>query len=164
MNDSFNSLRFEPVFAPYLSGMDAPTNNQLRAKSSAGLCGPLPASTGAERDYPQLENLAGHVSPRYMTPTAASRAQVSMPESHASTPQTTLSTGKRKAWMVSAAKRVGIVPSTPRSRKEGRVYKRISPLKAAVNRAGDKSAYQVRIVFCGVCWLSHTNSSIQATL
>jgi hypothetical protein len=114
--------------------------------------------------HTQLGNMAGRVNPRYMTPTAASRAQVSTPEPRASTPAVTLSTGKRKAWMVSAAKRVGIVPGTPRSKKEGRVYKRISPRRTADGITGDQSEDQVSIISSDACQRSHANSSVETAL
>jgi hypothetical protein len=91
----------------------------------------------------QFENIADRVNPRYMTPTASSRAQVSTPEPRASTPPVSSSAGKRKAWMVSAARRVGIVPSTPRSKKEGRIYKRISPRKKAANESGEEVCFLI---------------------
>jgi hypothetical protein len=96
----------------------------------------------------QSENNATDLKPGYMTPTAASRAQVSTPEARASTPPLSASVGKRKAWMVSAAKRVGIVPGTPRSKKEGRVYKLLSPQKKVAAKPEETFTHHVCISCC----------------
>lgn len=123
---------------------DNPTNlnDQQHNERGASSRGSFQSPLGFRSDHADLDNMAGRVNPRYMTPTAASRAQINTPEPRASTPPVALSTGKRKAWMVSAAKRVGIVPGTPRSKKEGRVYKRISPRKTVAGPR-EKVAYQV---------------------
>lgn len=130
-----------------LADTAAETNNQEQTKQRSSQRGSFQSPLGLRDEHTQVENLTGIIHPRYMTPTAASRAQLSTPEPRASTPPVTASTRKRKAWMVSAAKRVGIVPGTPRSKKEGRVYKHISPLKGATGKPEDKSAYEVCIVF-----------------
>jgi hypothetical protein len=97
----------------------------------------------SQDEHNQPENMAARVKPGYMTPTAASRAQISTPELRASTPPLSSSVGKRKAWMVSAAKRVGIVPGTPRSKKEGRVYKLLSPQKKVAGKTEERFTHQV---------------------
>jgi hypothetical protein len=133
--------------------MDTLTENSANRNNTQSLTyrdslrGPFQSPLTSEGGQSRIENMAGRVNPRYMTPTAASRAQVSTPEPRISTPPPSTSTGKRKAWMVSAAKRVGIVPGIPRSKKEGRVYKRISPRKGAAAETQEKSPYQVLIVF-----------------
>jgi hypothetical protein len=105
--------------------MDTLTENSANRNNSQSLTyrdslrGPFQSPLTSEGGQSRFENMAGRVNPRYMTPTAASRAQVSTPEPRISTPPPSTSTGKRKAWMVSAAKRVGIVPGIPRSRKGG---------------------------------------------
>lgn len=132
--------------------MDALNDGQANAKShqhldhDGNLRGSFQSPLESRDSHARFDNMAGRLNPRYMTPTAASRAQVSTPEPQASTPLATSSTGKRKAWMVSAAKRVGIVPGPPRSKKEGRVYKRLSPRKVKEDKAPVKSPYQVFLV------------------
>ena len=123
------------------------SNNRQHSKRPASLRGSFQSPLGLRDRHTQFENITGRVIPGYMTPTAASRAQVSTPEPRTSTPPITSSTGKRKAWMVSAAKRVGMFPATPRSKKERRVYKRLSPRKATDVKPADRSAYQVLVLF-----------------
>lgn len=115
------------------------------------LRGSFQSPLGFRDERPSVENMAARIHPRYMTPTAASRAQVSTPEPRAATPPVRSGTGKRKAWMVSAAKRVGIVPGTPHSKKEGRVYKLMSK-SPAKDKTGDELLYQV-ILFV-LTWFS----------
>ena len=132
--------------------MDPLSDGQAKAKSQQpldhgrNLRGSFQSPLESRDGHARFDNMAGRLNPRYMTPTAASRAQVSTPEPPASTPPATSSTGKRKAWMISAAKRVGIVPGTPRSKKEGRAYKRLSPRKVVDDKEAVKSPYQVFLV------------------
>lgn len=125
------------------SDNSADPNHPQHSKRPADQRGSFQSPLAFREERDQRKNIAARVNPRYMTPTAASRAQVSTPEPHASTPPTVSSTGKRKAWMTSAAKRVGIVPGIPRSKKEGRVYKLLSPQKSAAGKARNKLASQV---------------------
>lgn len=127
------------------SDNSADPNHPQHSKRPADQRGSFQSPLAFREERDQRKNIAARVNPRYMTPTAASRAQGSTPEPRASTPPTVSSTGKRKAWMTSAAKRVGIVPGTPRSKKEGRVYKRISPQKSAEGKARNKLAFKVYI-------------------
>ncbi len=128
-----------------LTDNPAKTNNQQHSKRHAGLRGSFQSPLGSREEHTQVQNMAGRLNPGYMTPTASSRAQVSTPEPRASTPPKISSTGKRKAWMVSAAKRVGAVSGTPRSKREGKFYKLMSPQKAAASKLGDTVAYQVLV-------------------
>lgn len=64
----------------------------------------------------------------------AQKAQRLAIESCEPTPPAMSSVDRSKAWVFSAAKRVGIVPSTPKSKMGGKVYKRISPRKSAVGK------------------------------
>jgi hypothetical protein len=132
--------------------MDPLNDGQTKAKIQkpldhrASLRGSFQSPLESRDSRARFESMAGRVNPRYMTPTAASRGQISTPEPRASTSLTASSTGKRKAWMVSAAKRVGFVSDTPRSKKEGGVYKRLSPRKIVDDTGGARSPYQVFIV------------------
>jgi hypothetical protein len=125
----------------------ASPNNEQPPKLRSSLRGDFQSPLGIQAEQTRLENMAGFVQPRYMTPTAASRAQVSTPDPRAATPPTTTSTSKRKAWMVSAAKRVGIIAGTARFKKEGKTYKRISPRKRRAVKAEDKFTDQVFVLF-----------------
>ena len=149
LDDSFNLSYPNLSCLSYSSGMDTSFDNSANpshpqhSKRPADQRGSFQSPLAFREERDQRKNIAACVNPRYMTPTAASRAQVSTPEPRASTPLTVSSTGKRKAWMTSAARRVGIVPGTPRSKKEGRVYKLISPQKSAAGKAKNKLASKV---------------------
>lgn len=173
LDDSFNLSHSNLSVASLWSSMDplaadpASGNAQQSLSHRASLRASVQSPLGSRDDHARFDNMTGRVHPRYMTPTAASRAQVSTPEPRVTTPPATSSTGKRKAWMVSAAKRVGIVPGTPRSKKEGRIYKRLSPRKAADGKAVEFSQYQV--MFASplnllLCHLSHASLSTRTML
>jgi hypothetical protein len=149
VDDSFNLSYSNLSLLSHSSGMDTLADNTAGArkhqhtKRPTDLRGAFQSPLGSQDEHNQPENMAARVNPRYMTPTTASRAQVSTPEPRPSTPPITSSAGKGKAWMVSAAKRVGIVPGTPRSKKEGRVYKLLSPQKKFKSKTGERSTPQV---------------------
>jgi hypothetical protein len=149
LNQSFNLSHSNLSFLSHLSAMETLTDHapnstyQQHPKRQSSQRGSFQSPLGSRDQSSRIDGMVERVQPRYMTPTAASRAQISTPEPRNSTPPPTTSTGKRKAWMVSAARRVGIVPSTPRSKKEGRVYKMLSPQKMRAAKLRSQQAHHV---------------------
>ena len=91
-----------------------------------------PPSTVVDENSPFSSNMSDWVRPRYMTPTVASRSQSTKadrpatPQSKSSTSTSALtsSSGKRKAWMAHATRRLGI--NKPVSRTQGQQQQKLS--------------------------------------
>ena len=109
-----NQQRYDTPTVPSKPTLNASTTRDCDYKSNSALPGPV---------RPWEAMAAGaNSTPRYMSPTLASRSQSITPDMHSQT-MTPTTDDKGRSWVTSAARRVGLVrvpDSAPKSKKEVR--------------------------------------------